>query len=214
MRRLYDIRERSSNMYNWTAMITSQIAIEIPRNILGSSCFFACWYWTVGFDSDSVVVIGYRISHLLYDAQYGYRCNVSACQVASPLFSLFFFFVLGLWVAVLSFLNIFQHAAPYSCGVMQPFNQLGWWKWLYHLSSLTCCGTPKHHLLLAGARDAEPAFRPSMRGLHVDLILVVTSSIRLLQIAAYSVLFGQQTRSCNQFSTWSILIIWETSGLS
>jgi hypothetical protein len=36
-RGIYEIRERPSRMYSWTALITSQILVELPWNILGSS---------------------------------------------------------------------------------------------------------------------------------------------------------------------------------
>lgn len=49
MRDLYEVRERPSRMYSWTALVTSQILAEVPWNIFGSSMFFVCWYWTVGF---------------------------------------------------------------------------------------------------------------------------------------------------------------------
>jgi ATP-binding cassette subfamily G (WHITE) protein 2 (SNQ2) len=52
MRSIYEIREQSSRMYAWSALVTSQLMVEIPLNIIGSSVFFLCWYWTVGFDSD------------------------------------------------------------------------------------------------------------------------------------------------------------------
>lgn len=51
MRTIYEIRERPSRMYSWTALLTSQILVAIPWNILGSTIFFFCWYWTVGFES-------------------------------------------------------------------------------------------------------------------------------------------------------------------
>jgi ABC-2 type transporter. len=38
-------------MYSWTALVTSQILVEIPWNILGSSLLFFTWYWTVGFET-------------------------------------------------------------------------------------------------------------------------------------------------------------------
>jgi ATP-binding cassette subfamily G (WHITE) protein 2 (SNQ2) len=100
MRRLYDIRERSSNMYSWTAMTASQIAIEIPWNILGSSCFFACLYWTVGFGSDRAAYT-YLLLGITYSIYYTtFSLAVAAmspdAQIAGPLLSLFFFFVLGL----------------------------------------------------------------------------------------------------------------------
>lgn len=52
MRNIYEIRERSSSMYHWSALVTSQILVEVPWNIVGSSIFFLCWYWTVGFPND------------------------------------------------------------------------------------------------------------------------------------------------------------------
>lgn len=52
MRSIYEIRERPSRMYSWTAMVTSLFLTELPWNILGSSLFFLCWYWTVGLAND------------------------------------------------------------------------------------------------------------------------------------------------------------------
>ena len=49
VRNIFEVRERHSRMYSWTALVTSQILVEIPWNILGSSLYFLCWYWTVGF---------------------------------------------------------------------------------------------------------------------------------------------------------------------
>ena len=52
MRNIFEVRERHSRMYSWTALVTSQILVEIPWNILGYSLYFLCWYWTVGFPTD------------------------------------------------------------------------------------------------------------------------------------------------------------------
>ena len=54
MRSLYEVRERPSKMYSWTALLTAQILAEVPWNILGSSLFFLCWYWTVGYSSEAM----------------------------------------------------------------------------------------------------------------------------------------------------------------
>jgi ATP-binding cassette, subfamily G (WHITE), member 2, SNQ2 len=51
-RNIYEIRERPSRMYDWTALVTSQILVELPWNIMGSSLFFFCWFWTVGYSSE------------------------------------------------------------------------------------------------------------------------------------------------------------------
>ena len=48
-RNIYEVRERPSRMYSWTALVTSQILAEVPWNILASSLYFCCWYFTVGF---------------------------------------------------------------------------------------------------------------------------------------------------------------------
>ena len=53
MRSLYEVRERPSRMYSWTALVTSQILAEIPWNIVGSSLFYLCWYFTVGFPTEA-----------------------------------------------------------------------------------------------------------------------------------------------------------------
>ncbi|KAF7798180.1 hypothetical protein EIP86_009397 [Pleurotus ostreatoroseus] len=52
MRDLYEVRERPSRMYSWTALVTSQLLAEIPWNIFACSIFFFCWYWTVGYSSE------------------------------------------------------------------------------------------------------------------------------------------------------------------
>ena len=51
MRSIYEIRERPSRMYSWTALVASQILIELPWNVLGSFILFITWYWTVGFEN-------------------------------------------------------------------------------------------------------------------------------------------------------------------
>ena len=51
MRDVYEIRECQSRMYSWTALLTSQLFIEIPWNILGTALLFVSWYWTVGFET-------------------------------------------------------------------------------------------------------------------------------------------------------------------
>ena len=51
-RNIYEIRERPSRMYNWTAFLTAQLIVEIPWNMFSACIFFFCWYWTVAFPSD------------------------------------------------------------------------------------------------------------------------------------------------------------------
>ncbi|KAL1743665.1 ABC-2 type transporter-domain-containing protein [Schizophyllum fasciatum] len=122
-RNVYEIRERPSRMYSWTALITAQIIAEIPWNILGSGIFFLCWYWTVGFANDRA---GYTYLMLglvfpFYYTTIGFAVAAMApnAEIANILFSLIFSFVLTF------------------DGVVQPFSQLGWWRWMYRLSPYT-----------------------------------------------------------------------------
>jgi ABC-type multidrug transport system permease subunit len=59
LRSVYEIRERSSNTYSWTAMITANLLVEIPWSALGMLFFFFCWYWPIGLESSRA---GYTVS--------------------------------------------------------------------------------------------------------------------------------------------------------
>jgi len=78
IRSVYEIRERPSRMYNWTALIVSQILVELPWNIMCSSLFFLCWYWTVGFPTDRA---GY--TYLMYGIVFPMYYTTVAQAVAS-----------------------------------------------------------------------------------------------------------------------------------
>ncbi|PPR00573.1 hypothetical protein CVT24_005458 [Panaeolus cyanescens] len=123
MRKIYEIRERPSRMYSWTALVASQIFAEIPWNIVGCMLTFFCWYWTVGYDSARA---GYTFLMLVvampaYYTTFGQTVAAMApsAEIAALLFSFLFSFVLTF------------------NGVMQPFSQLGWWRWMYRLSPYT-----------------------------------------------------------------------------
>jgi ATP-binding cassette, subfamily G (WHITE), member 2, SNQ2 len=100
MRDIYEIRERSSRMYHWSALTTVQVAIELPWNILGSTLFFLCWYWTVGFENSRA-----GFTYLMYAVCFPVYYTTIALAVASMsptaeiaglMFSLLFSFVLTL----------------------------------------------------------------------------------------------------------------------
>ena len=48
-RSIYEIRERASRMYSWTAFVAAQISSEVPFNMVGSTVFFVLWYFLVGY---------------------------------------------------------------------------------------------------------------------------------------------------------------------
>ncbi|KAH9941401.1 pleiotropic drug resistance ABC transporter [Amylocystis lapponica] len=123
MRRIYEIRERHSSMYNWTALVTAQIAVEIPWNVLGSSLYFLCWYWTVGLPTDRAgfTYLFFGVLFPLYYSTIGQAVAAMSpsAEIAALIFSFLFSFVLSF------------------NGVLQPFAELGWWQWMYRLSPFT-----------------------------------------------------------------------------
>ncbi|KAF8126758.1 ABC-2 type transporter-domain-containing protein [Boletus edulis] len=123
LRDVYEIRERSSRIYSWPALVTSQILVELPWNILGSTLFFFCWYWTVGFPTDrggyTYLMLG--VLFPIYYTTIGQAVSAMSptAEIAGILFSFLFSFVLTF------------------DGVVQPFSQLGWWQWMYRVSPYT-----------------------------------------------------------------------------
>ena len=100
MRNVYEIRERPSRMYSWTALLTAQIAAEVPWNILGSGIFFLCWYWTVGFPNDRAGFTYFMLGvwFPLYYTTIG-QAVAAMCpneEIAALVFSFLFSFVLSL----------------------------------------------------------------------------------------------------------------------
>lgn len=123
MRTVYETRERPSRMYGWTALVTSQVFAAIPWNICGSTLLFLTWFWTVGYESSRA---GYTYLMLgvifpLYYTTIGQAIAAMSpsAEVAALLFSVLFSFVI-----------IFN-------GVLQPFSNLGWWRWMHRLSPYT-----------------------------------------------------------------------------
>lgn len=122
-RNIYEIRERPSRMYSWTALVTSQILVEIPWNILGSTIFFICWYWTVAFPTSRA---GY--TYLLYGVIFPLYYTTIGQAVASM--------APNAAISALLFSVLFSFVITFN-GVLQPFSQLGWWQWMYRVSPFT-----------------------------------------------------------------------------
>ena len=97
VRSVYEVRERPSRMYSWTALLASQILVEIPWNILGSSIFFCCWYWTAGFENSRAgyTYFAYAVIFPLYYTTIGqaFAAMAPSILIASLLFTTFFAFV-------------------------------------------------------------------------------------------------------------------------
>ncbi|CAE6435980.1 unnamed protein product [Rhizoctonia solani] len=126
LRNIYEYREQQSKMYSWPAQVAASILVELPFNIFGTSLFFFCWYWTIGYPS-SADRTGYAFFIICFIFPIYYTTFSQFVAAMSPdaaiagiLFSLFFAFVI-----------IFN-------GVLQPYDQLiPFWRWMYRLSPFT-----------------------------------------------------------------------------
>lgn len=103
MRSIYEVRERPSKMYSWSAWVTSELVMELPWNIFCGTVFFFCWYWTVGYPT-SRAGYTYLMLSVLLPAYYTTVGQVTAAMAPTPevaglIFTSIFNFVLLLYVA-------------------------------------------------------------------------------------------------------------------
>jgi ATP-binding cassette subfamily G (WHITE) protein 2 (SNQ2) len=101
MRGIYEVRERPSKTYGWSAWVTSQLIMELPWNILCGTVFFFCWYWTVGYPTSRAGYTYLMLSVLLpiYYTTIGQAVAAMAPtpEVSALLFTSIFNFVLLLY---------------------------------------------------------------------------------------------------------------------
>ncbi|KAG7139118.1 ABC multidrug transporter C like protein [Verticillium longisporum] len=62
-RALYEVRERPSKIYRWSAFMLSNVVVEFVWNTAAAALFFFCWYYPAGFfkntTSDDVTIRGF-----------------------------------------------------------------------------------------------------------------------------------------------------------
>lgn len=110
-RDIYEAREKKSKMYSWIAFTTGLIISEVPYLCICAVQYFVCWYYTVGFPSDSnkagatffVMLIYEFIYTSLGQAIAAYAPNAVFAALANPL-------ALGTLV--------------FFCGVFVPYSQI------------------------------------------------------------------------------------------
>lgn len=122
-RDIYEVREKKSKMYHWFAFATGLIVSEIPYLCVCAVLYFVCWYYTVGFPSDSDKAGAVFFVMLFYEFIYtgigqavaAYAPNAVFASLVNPL--------------IISVLASF-------CGVLVPYDQLQsfWRYWLYYLN--------------------------------------------------------------------------------
>ncbi|KAE8343763.1 hypothetical protein BDV24DRAFT_172446 [Aspergillus arachidicola] len=122
-RDIYDAREKKSKMYSWVAFVTALIVSEIPYLCLCAVLYFACWYYTVGFPTDSNKSGAVFFVMLMYEFVYtgigqfisAYAPNAIFAALINPV-------IIG---TLASF-----------CGVMVPYQQIQafWRYWIYWMN--------------------------------------------------------------------------------
>ncbi|KFZ25439.1 hypothetical protein V502_00089 [Pseudogymnoascus sp. VKM F-4520 (FW-2644)] len=122
-RSIYETREKKSKMYSWIAFVTGLVTSEIPYLCVCAVLYFVCWYYTVGFPSDSNKAGATFFVMLMYEFIYtgigqfiaAYAPNATFASLTNPL-------IIGTLVSF--------------CGVLVPYAQINiFWKyWMYYLN--------------------------------------------------------------------------------
>lgn len=122
-RDIYDTREKKSRMYSWVAFVTGLVVSELPYLCVCAVLYFACWYYTVGFSSDSNKSGATFFVMLMYEFVYtgigqfiaAYAPNAVFASLTNPL-------IIGTLVSF--------------CGVLVPYGQIQvfWRYWIYWLN--------------------------------------------------------------------------------
>ncbi|KAL9602839.1 MAG: hypothetical protein Q9219_001534 [cf. Caloplaca sp. 3 TL-2023] len=121
-RDIYEVREKKSKMYSWIAFVTGLIVSEVPYLCICAVLYFAPWYYTVGFPTDSNKAGAVFFVMLFYEFIYtgigqfiaAYAPNAVFASLVNPV--------------VITVLVAF-------CGVLVPYNSLQefWRYWMYYL---------------------------------------------------------------------------------
>ncbi|KAI4093844.1 MAG: hypothetical protein LQ344_002582 [Seirophora lacunosa] len=122
-RDIYEFREKKSKMYSWIAFVTGLIVSEFPYLCICAVLYFAPWYYTVGFTTDSNKSGATFFVMLFYEFIYtgigqfiaAYAPNAVFASLVNP----------ALITVLVSF-----------CGVLVPYSQIQefWRYWIYWLN--------------------------------------------------------------------------------
>ncbi|KAI4115110.1 MAG: hypothetical protein LQ345_004232 [Seirophora villosa] len=122
-RDIYEFREKKSKMYSWIAFVTGLIVSEFPYLCICAVLYFAPWYYTVGFTTDSNKAGATFFVMLFYEFIYtgigqfiaAYAPNAVFASLVNP----------ALITVLVSF-----------CGVLVPYSQIQefWRYWIYWLN--------------------------------------------------------------------------------
>ncbi|KAF4344400.1 ATPase [Fusarium beomiforme] len=122
-RDIFEAREKKSKMYSWIAFVTGLIVSELPYLVICAVIYYVCWYYTVGFPSDSTRAGGTFFVMLMYEFIYTGIGQFIAAYAPNEVFATL---VNPLVITVLvSF-----------CGVLVPYDSIQsfWRYWLYYIN--------------------------------------------------------------------------------
>lgn len=146
-RDIFETREKKSKMYSWIAFVTALVVSEIPYLILCAVLYFVCWYYTVGFSSDSDKAGAMFFVMLMYEFVYtgigqfiaAYAPNAVFAALTNPL-------VIGTLVSF--------------CGVLVPYAQIQefWRYWMYYLNPFNYL---MGSMLVFGVYDTDVNCKPN-----------------------------------------------------
>jgi ATP-binding cassette subfamily G (WHITE) protein 2 (SNQ2) len=122
-RDIYEVREKKSKMYHWAPFVTGLIVSEMPYLVICRVLYFLCFYYTVGFPSDSNKAGAVFFVMLIYEFIYtGIGQFIAAPAPNATFASLINPLLLG---TLISF-----------CGVLVPYAQMQafWRYWMYYLN--------------------------------------------------------------------------------
>jgi len=122
-RDIYEVREKKSKMYHWIPFVTGLIVSELPYLCICAVLYYVCWYYTVGFTSNSNHAGATFFVMLMYEFVYtgigqfiaAYAPNATFAALTNPL-------VIGVLISF--------------CGVLVPYAQIQafWRYWIYYLN--------------------------------------------------------------------------------
>ncbi|KAF2774532.1 ABC transporter [Teratosphaeria nubilosa] len=122
-RDIYETREKKSKMYHWAPFVTGLIVSELPYLVVCAVLYFVCFYYTVGFPSDSNKAGAVFFVMLFYEFIYTGIGQAIAAYAPNDVFAAL---VNPLCIGILvSF-----------CGVLVPYGQIQpfWRYWIYYLN--------------------------------------------------------------------------------
>ncbi|CAN9268425.1 unnamed protein product [Alternaria sp. RS040] len=127
LRKIYDVREKHSNMYHWSVFVVANVLVEIPFNFVISSMCFLCWYFPVGWWRDISDGRG-AFMYLVFSVYQIYHATFSqALAVVTPNAETAAMLTILFYTFILAF-----------SGVLQPLSQLvGFWHFAYYVSPFT-----------------------------------------------------------------------------